>query len=648
MIGRFLRARRASIAVYAGVMLPALAGMAGLGGEYAYGLMTKSSNQRIADAAAYAGAQVYNTTASSTSMTAAVSRIATMNGVASTAAVPALVASPTGSGNQAVQVTVTTTQTLVLSRLVSSNQTLTISATAYAELSSSTPACMLALSSIGTGVTLSGGTHLNAPGCAVASNNTVTVPCGTYIVTPSIKYNSTAAPSVGCGGITAPTGKTLTTTKAATADWLAGNATVAQATTNYASVAAMTAPTGPTVATKAGITFAYATNKAANPNNAIPSQAPGCTASLASPVWTVTCAAGGNYSFGPIDLQGGITVNWAVSGSATNTYSFSGPVQNTGSAMSFGPGIYNMAGGLYTGGGSSTTFGSGTYSIGRYATTCNSDTYSICHTGTTLTFTGPVAMTLSNGITGGGGTTTSIGANSSANSYSFGGGQTNHTAIDISGGGKLTLGDATATGKVFNVVGKVSSSGGSCVTLPAAAAHNINGSVTSAGGLVLGAGVYTINGYFALGENNGGAVSCNNVSVGLLASAVSLQVSGTALATGSCNGYAFCVAAGFTNVTLVAPSTGSDNAGFAVIGPTSSANTGGALFTQGASGVSLSGVFYVPYGPVALSGGSSVGNGTGQCLELVGKQITLSGGTALASTCTGLGGGGTNTVMLVK
>ena len=59
----------------------------------------------------------------------------------------------------------------------------------------------------------------------------------------------------------------------------------------------------------------------------------------------------------------------------------------------------------------------------------------------------------------------------------------------------------------------------------------------------------------------------------------------------------------------------------------------GAAFTEGTRNTSLSGVFYFPTGPVTLSGGSSVGNGTNQCLELIGAQVTLSGGTALASSC---------------
>jgi hypothetical protein len=57
------------------------------------------------------------------------------------------------------------------------------------------------------------------------------------------------------------------------------------------------------------------------------------------------------------------------------------------------------------------------------------------------------------------------------------------------------------------------------------------------------------------------------------------------------------------------------------------------VFTQGASNSSLSGVFYFPSGPITLSGGATVGNGSGQCLQLIGSRVTLTGGTAAASAC---------------
>ena len=85
-----------------------------------------------------------------------------------------------------------------------------------------------------------------------------------------------------------------------------------------------------------------------------------------------------------------------------------------------------------------------------------------------------------------------------------------------------------------------------------------------------------------------------------------------------------------------------------MIGPTTSTNTAGALFTQGASGTSLSGAVYFPNGPVTLSGGASLGGGTGQCLQLVGSQVSLSGGTAVSSRCVGATGSSQQTAVLVQ
>ncbi|TIT05642.1 MAG: hypothetical protein E5W86_30130, partial [Mesorhizobium sp.] len=105
--------------------------------------------------------------------------------------------------------------------------------------------------------------------------------------------------------------------------------------------------------------------------------------------------------------------------------------------------------------------------------------------------------------------------------------------------------------------------------------------------------------------------------------------------SGSCNGYVFCVAAGYSNIVLTAPQTGA-TAKLAVIGPTSTSVTAGATFAEGGSNAQISGAFYFPYGPIIMNGGSSVlGSATDatKCLQMIGSRITLSGGTAAASEC---------------
>ncbi len=141
-----------------------------------------------------------------------------------------------------------------------------------------------------------------------------------------------------------------------------------------------------------------------------------------------------------------------------------------------------------------------------------------------------------------------------------------------------------------------------------------------------------MTGYVDLGGAGGGDVTCNGATVGMSGTGVTFVIGGSTLpASGTCSGQAFCLAAGYNNVTLTAPTGSATTAGLVVVGPAS--RTGGATFAEGASNTSLSGAFYFPQGAVTLSGGASVGGGTGQCLELIGTQVTLSGGTAAASNC---------------
>jgi len=599
------RQRRASIALVGGAVIGMLATMAAVAVDLGTGYLAKVADQRFADSAAYAGALAYNSTGSTTTMKSAVSNLATLNGLPAGAAVASLVASPSGDGNNAVQVAVSTVSPLYLAEIFQSSKTLSVTATSYAEVKPNASACIIALLTKAAGVTLSGGTTVTAASCAVASNNTVTVPCGTTITTKTLDYNSAAVPSQPCGGIKPPAGTTsVNIIKVATADPLGTNTAVANAFTHLASVAKLTGPSGPTVAAGTTLVFGYGTPTPAQFTTV------GCTGSFASPIWTVTCPAGGTYHFGSISLSGGITLNFAVSGSATNTYDFSGAINlSSGSGGSFGPGTYNVAGGIITGGGSTFTFGAGTYNIGAGTVSCSGSFYSICDGGTSLTF-GAGTYTIAGGIYDGGGSTLSIGAGSSANSFNIGAGSAGY-AINTTGT-TMTLGNMTSG--TFQAVGKISTGGGTNFTLSAAPAHDLNGTFSLAGSATLGAGTYTIAGNFTLGGSGGGG--------SVTGSPVTIITSGT-----------FSVAAGYSNVTLTAPTSGTLQ-DLVVAGN----GAGGATFSEGASGNSLSGAFYFPIAPITLSGAGSVGNGVGQCLELIGSAVTLTGGSALASTCSGLAG----------
>jgi hypothetical protein len=362
------------------------------------------------------------------------------------------------------------------------------------------------------------------------------------MTTNTVFYDSTPAPSQPCFGIKTSSGGSATITKAVTSDPLASSSAVTAAATHLTSVKSMTSPTvtAPTVPTGTNVTFPW--YQAASSPLAMPT---GCTLSgYTSGPWTVTCTGAGPFNFGNVVVPSGMaaatfvnttaaTFNFvSISGPVTfnttvsNTYNISSGISASGTS-SYAAGTYNIGGGITTGGGSTTTFGAGTYNLAHGSTSCGD--YSICHQGSTLTFGGPSTFVMANGIYNSGGETITLGAGTT-NSYKIGGGSTgNGNAIYAGGGSTTTFAAATGASSVFQLVGmvNVASGGGSCMTLPAATAHDINGNFSTAGGTTLGAGVYTVNGYVALGANGGGDVSCGGSTVGMNGTGVNFVISGT-------------------------------------------------------------------------------------------------------------------------
>ncbi|WP_245268942.1 TadE/TadG family type IV pilus assembly protein [Mesorhizobium loti] len=685
---RFLRNRDGNVLIISALIMPVLIGMAALVTEYGAALVERADNQRVADLSAYAGALAYNANKSTDQMTATAVSVAVLNGVPATNVQVSLVASPRTAGVNAVSVSINTYRTLFLARVLNDRQQLQIYANSVAEVGAQpqTPGCMLALDGTQTGVTLSGGTSISAPKCTVSSNNTVTVPCGTSISAIGVNYNSAAAPSQPCSGITGPGGAAAVITKKSTPDPLAGNAAVTAAVARFSTVAALsatTAPSAPTNTTGTSIDFAW--DQTATTNAAV---AAGCTASWSQPTWTFSCGSKTTVNLGNVTIGGGINLNFALNGAVTTTYNFAGDFTTsattsfgpgtynfaktlttagtttfgagtynfgkqvtTGGTTTFGAGAFNFAKGLTTGGGATTTFGAGTFKIGRSDTACNgSGQVSICNT-SVLTFGGPSIFELPGGYTNTGGSTLTFGSGTT-NSYKIGPGS-NGDAITLGGGSQTIMADATGASSVFQVVGNVNGGGGgSCFVVPVAAQHDIAGNFIGSGAILLGAGVYTVDGYFALGGNGGGSANCNGSTISVSGANVTLVLSGKAKSSsGSCNGYVFCVAAGYSNIVLSAPQTGA-TAKLAVIGPTATTNTGGATFAEGGSNAQISGAFYFPYGPIIMNGGSSVlgsKTDTTKCLQMIGSRITLSGGTAAASECIAASGSSTSSkVSLVQ
>ena len=662
MIRALFADTRGGISMLSAFLIVALIGCSALAVEYGRGLLSLSEDQRAADLAAYSAAAVYNAQGNSTTdMTAAANNVAALNGL-SGAATASLVTSPSGDGNSAVKVVVRTTDPLDLARVLGNHTSLPVAAVSYAEIApGSAPGCFVALNTSGTGVTLTGGTAINADNCAVTSNASVSVHCGDTITTQNLNYSSTLSDS--CSGIKPPAGKTLSKKLISPiADPVCGggatcsDASVVTARSRLSTVTALSDPAAPSVPSGTNVFFDFNGRRSTTIASVA---ADGCAASFSSPVWTVTCSGSGPFNFGGISLQGGISVNFNTGGSSGATYNFNGMIDfSSGAALSFGPGTFNVSQGIITGGGSTLSFGAGTFNLGTLPSgKCSVNGESICHTGTLATFGGPSTFKLSGGIYVPGGYKLVLGSGSS-NSFAVGA-DANGDSLNAGGGGNVSFADATGSGDVFQMAGNFDNGGGgSCLTVSAAVNHDINGHMNITGGVTLGSGVYTVDDYVAIGASGGGNVTCGGVSIGVIANDVTFVIGGNATVTCSDgSNQIFCIGAGYSTVSITAPTSATDPLdayqGFAVIAPASGG--AGADFSNGATSTKISGAFYIPTGPVILSGAATVGDtSSGDCLQMIASQISLVGGTATGSSCVmagvpGSGGGTTSaTISLVQ
>lgn len=642
----FVNCRKASVATIFALVLPILLGFTALVAEYGSILVTEANNQRVADLASYSGALAYNsvTSGKEAAALAAANRIATMNGVPTSYLTVTYPTSIKTSGATSVRASITAPYTLLVARALNSTTSVPVTTDAYTEISGGAASCILALSSTGTGVVMSGAGAINAATCAVNSNNKVQAPCGTSITAAAVTWGTTYSDCTWTPNVTATTKVQQVTT-----DPFLGNTGVAAMNARISTVTSMSAPSAPTVSTGTDLSLAYSNPPASY-------AATGCTFTRSGGNWTVTCPDGGTYNFGSLSMGGGTTLNWATAGNGTSTYNFSGTVTLTGSTHNFGAGTYNLAKGINTGGGTTTTFQAGTFNMGQSTSSCSGAFYSICHTGTTLVFRGPSTFALSAGISVPGGYTLWMGFNNTTdgltgannltgNSYRVGPSSNGH-AFNIGGGGKLYMADATDTGKVFEADGNFNGGGGgSCTMVPAAAQHDIDGNVLITGAVYFGAGVYTIDGYMALGASGGGGGTCNGTTVSFNAVGVNIMLSGTATpSSGDCSGRVFCVGAGYSNIVIKAPSAGS-LANLAIIGPQSSTYSGGASFIEGGSGATINGALYFPNGTMTMTGGASASD-SANCFQVVATSVSITAGTSLASSC--VGGSGSVTAKLVR
>jgi hypothetical protein len=636
---RFLRDEGGNFALIAALVLPLLVGSAALAVEYGLGLVTRSHNQRVGDMSAFSGALNYTTNQSEADMKAAARQVAQLNGISPDKVDVALVPAPRGEG-EAVRVTIEVENSIILGTILGASNILKVSTLSYAAIGKDGQGtCILALDGKQSGILLSGGTSLSAKTCSVASNATIDVPCGTSIVAEVVYYD-TKAPSQGCSGIRSPDGGQGKIEKQMTPDPLAGNGQINAAVARLALVSSQPAVTIPAVKSGPDIEFGWG-NKP--PVAAKVSQA-GCSLGATadnSGEWIVNCPdATALHNFGSLTANGK-SLKFNVGGAPGQRYEFSGNITVTSGAIaSFPAGTYVVAKGISVSNSSQVTFGKGSFMVGANSVPCawDSSTHSIC-AASSLTFEGPSSFVLTAGLYNGGGSTLLLGSGQD-NFFDLGVAATGNSVM-LGGGAYTVMGDATVRPDAFRLRGHFNGAGGGgCTVVSAAPQHDINGSVMLAGAVILGKGIYTVNGSFLLGASGGGGATCMGRMVSVEAEDVTVVVSGkTGVNTGSCADTSFCIAAGYNNVIFRAPTTGPTK-GLAVIGP-ADGKTAGATLAEGASNARISGAFYFPTGPITLGGGAGAAGGGGDCLQLIGSRITLSGGANGASDCLTSGVGGT-------
>jgi Flp pilus assembly protein TadG len=630
-----------AILIFTALLATVLIGFVGLAIDVGVWYRTERAMQNAADSAAVAAALNGTSTyaAEADAVAAQYGFVNGSNGVTVTALNGQTCPAPNSSNTNCYTVTIALNKAPQFFSAVLGVHAPSLSATAGAgtvsgsSQSAMADACIIALSTSGTGVTVSSASSISAPDCAVASNQTFHQgSCGSDITTVTAAYETGTPPfnSSSCSPmIQPPSGySSVKYVKQLTADPLAGTTGVTTATSRLSTVEALTSPAAPSETTGPNLTLSASSSTGSAPS--------GCTLTHSGASWTLTCPSGGTYDFGSLTVESTATLALNTGGSAATTYDFSGGITVSSSAsLTAGPGTFNIAQGITVASASSATFGAGTFDIGSSTSACtDGNKYSLCiESSTSLTLGGPSSFTFGGGIYAGSSATIKLGSGTT-NTYAIGSTSPNNFAAVAASSAKLLFADTTSA---FEVNGNIEAASSSCMALPDAPEHDVNGAIiaNSASDTTLGSGIWTVADYID-DESASGGGGCSGWSGGTADTGVTLVLGAVATpSSGTCSGMAVCVLSASSNA-LVAPTAGS-TAGLAVIGPTSSSNTAGALFESASSG-SYSGAVYLPHGPITVSSASSLGGGSSACLELIGSQITITSASSLAAgTCSTLG-----------
>jgi Flp pilus assembly protein TadG len=169
MFARLLRDRDGFVIAMVALLLPVLIGFAGLAAETGLWYAIKRQNQSAADEAAISGAMEV-VAGKPGNVTTLATRDAVRNGFINTAPNTITVTYPYSdtSVSNGVEVVLSQQQNSLFASLFLPNVTINTRAVATAL---SSPACLLALGTSGTDLTVSGGSAINMPNCSAVTNS---------------------------------------------------------------------------------------------------------------------------------------------------------------------------------------------------------------------------------------------------------------------------------------------------------------------------------------------------------------------------------------------------------------------------------------------------------------------------------------------
>jgi len=459
MLLRLGAATRGGVAVIGALSLTTTIGMGAFAVEATQGYAAKVGNQRVADMAALAGALAYNVSNSSSQMTATAKAVAVAQGLPANSAAVALT-TDSGTGQQLVQVTVTTSVGRVFTSALSYDVS-AVGAATTTKTSTVTPPCIAAISNAATdGISMNGNTAIIATGCSVDTNDSIGMVGSASITAKQVDAGQSISRGGGASITTSPSANNIFANKAnATSDWMQNDAGLkallcsVNKLTGYSDgdyADSNTACLSPLVAPSPAGASDWALNY--SPNATVAAYRTG-NATYVIP--------SGTYAIRNLTLAGGITAT------------FQGPVNLTIGSITLGGGTT-----LHVGSGNISVNGKIDLSGGAYA---------------------DFAVGVGNSVT--------VGND----------GASPPVAISVGGGSTLCFTSAcaapTAAGGTFSANGKITSNGGSTIIFPKAATHVINGNLDLSGSSTFGSGTYVIAGNFT--NNTGGTMSGTDVSFAL-------------------------------------------------------------------------------------------------------------------------------------